>query len=177
MWITASLDSVQVYSCIYSGSLRAVLFVNYFIRWFSDSPSSLCSCFQFRYPCKRLFDVLRLFICLHVYFIDCKCKIDFRRNYVINYNVYSMIVRIGTYNICVGAIAFWLVNISTSFWFVVSDVGTFCHGYIPWCSITLLWSLTSANFHRHSKRPEAWILNEKNHFSMDTGHFIFFIYL
>nr|DAV56887.1 MAG TPA: hypothetical protein [Caudoviricetes sp.] len=32
MWITASLDSAQVYGCIYSGLLRAVLFANYFIR-------------------------------------------------------------------------------------------------------------------------------------------------
>jgi len=62
-------------------------------------------------------------------------------------------------------------------WSCASDGDTFCCGYISWCIITLLWSLTSANFHRHSKRPDAWILNEKNHFSMDTGRFIFFIYL
>nr|DAP12123.1 MAG TPA: hypothetical protein [Caudoviricetes sp.] len=29
--------------------------------------SSLCSCCRFRYPCKRLFDVLQPLICLHVH--------------------------------------------------------------------------------------------------------------
>lgn len=51
-WITASLDSVQ----------------------FMQLLPVCCSC-------KRLFDALQPFICLHVYFIDCKCKIDSRHVY------------------------------------------------------------------------------------------------
>ena len=80
MWIIADLDSVQVYGCIYSGSLRAVLFVNHFYTLIIWQSVQLMQCLPVYYPCKRLFDVLRLFICLHVNF-DCKCKIDFRHVY------------------------------------------------------------------------------------------------
>ena len=136
-WFLSRSTAASIPDCFGRSYLRTI-----FTRCFSGSPSSLCSSCRFRYPCKHLFGILRLFICLHVNFIDCKYKIDFihvyglaryiyrcvyvpvravtlyfwflsrfisspdkvqayavridfRRNYAINYNVSSMIVRIG----------------------------------------------------------------------------------
>ena len=95
MWITASLDSVQVYGCIYSGSLRAFLFVNHFYTLIFWQSVQLMQFLPVYYPCKRLFDVLRLFICLHVNF-DCKCKIDFRHVYGL-YNGIGLVYYVQVY--------------------------------------------------------------------------------
>lgn len=91
MWITASLDSVQVYGRIYSGSLRAVLFANHFYTLISWQSVQLMQFLPVYYPCKHLFGILRLFICLHVNFIDCKYKIDFRHVYGLARYIYRCV--------------------------------------------------------------------------------------
>nr|DAM33962.1 MAG TPA: hypothetical protein [Caudoviricetes sp.] len=96
MWITADLDSVQAYSCIYSGSLRAVLFMNHFYTLIFWQSVQLMQLLPTCYPCKCLFDVLQPFICLHVYFINCKCKIDFRHVYGL-YNSIGLLYCIPVY--------------------------------------------------------------------------------
>nr|DAG48903.1 MAG TPA: hypothetical protein [Caudoviricetes sp.] len=48
------------------------------------------------YPCKCLFDVLRLFICLNVYFINCNYRIDSRHVYGL-YNGIGLLYYIPVY--------------------------------------------------------------------------------
>ena len=96
MWINVGLGSVQVYGCIYSGSLRAVLFANHFYTLISWQSVQLMQFLPVYYPCKHLFGILQPFICLHVYFIDCKCKIDFRHVYRL-YNGIGLLYYIPVY--------------------------------------------------------------------------------
>ena len=81
MWIIAALDSVQVSGCIYFGLLRAVLFVNHSYTLFFWQFAQVIQLLPVCYPCKRLFNVLRLFVCLYVYFIDCNSQNDSMRVY------------------------------------------------------------------------------------------------
>ena len=79
-----------------AGSLRAVLFANHFYTLISWQSVQLMQFLPVYYPCKHLFGILQPFICLHVYFIDCKCKIDFRHVYRL-YNGIGLLYYIPVY--------------------------------------------------------------------------------
>ena len=81
MWVTAGSDSIQVYDCIYSESLSGGLICEPFLHADFLAVCPVHAVLAGLLFLQAFIWVLQPLICLHVYFIDCKCKIDFRHVY------------------------------------------------------------------------------------------------